>query len=79
MPALGIGKPGTRGVLAETRPRKEETFAGQLANACLIAAAPDLLEALESVLRLTKVQQVLESWELGTLNAVVAKAKGRSL
>ena len=43
----------------------------------LIAAAPDMLEALEAVMNLTKVQQVLESWELGSLNAILAKAKGK--
>ena len=46
-----------------------------LADAQLIAAAPELLEALENVIRLTKVRSVLESWELSGLKAIIAKAK----
>ena len=46
------------------------------ANARLIAAAPDLLEALEGVVRLKKVQGVLESWEMDTFIGIIAKATG---
>ena len=45
-------------------------------NARLRDAAFDLLDALNGVVRLTKVQHVLEKWELGSLNALIAKAKG---
>ena len=46
------------------------------ANAHLIRAAPEMMEALEALVRLTKVQQVLETWELGSIRAIIAKAKG---
>ena len=48
----------------------------RVANASLSATAPDMLEALEGIVRLTKVQQVLETWELGLLNAIITKARG---
>ena len=46
------------------------------ATVSVLAAALEMLEALEGVVRLTKVQHVLEKWELGSLNAIIAKAKG---
>ena len=46
-------------------------------NATLSDAAFDLLDALDGVVRLTKVQHVLEKWELGSLNAIIAKARGK--
>ena len=45
-------------------------------NARLRDAAFDLLDALDGVVRLTKVQHVLEKWELGSLKTIIAKAKG---
>ena len=45
-------------------------------DARLVATAPDMLEALENIVRLTKVQNVLESWELSGLKGIIAKAKG---
>ena len=45
-------------------------------NARLRDAAFDLLDALDGVVRLTKVQHVLEKWELGSLKTIIAKARG---
>ena len=49
------------------------------ANARFIAAAPDLLEMLEGIVRMIKVQDVLEPWELGLARAALAKARGETL
>ena len=48
-----------------------------LANARLIAAAPDLLEALETMIRLRKERNP-DGWKLAfeTCEAAIAKAKG---
>ena len=51
----------------------------RLANARLIAAAPDLLEALEAALR--KIEWILPvEWDvMRQINAAIAKAKGEQL
>ena len=58
----------------------------QEANAHLIAAAPELLEALESIVELSEPGRIYELKELGTLvgemqsiaRAAIAKAKGKA-
>ena len=46
------------------------------ANACLIAAAPDLLAACEAVLRYISSHQVYDKDARGVLERAVAKARG---
>ena len=46
------------------------------ADANKIAAAPDMFDALEGLMRLKKVLDVLEVWEVGLIHTTIAKAKG---
>lgn len=52
--------------------------AEQLANMRLIAAAPELLQALESVLHASEKGGDMENISWGFLRSVVAKAKGEA-
>lgn len=47
-------------------------------NACLIAAAPDLLDALEAARRLIELISPLEGDEMRQINRAIAKATGGS-
>lgn len=52
--------------------------ASQAANACLIAAAPELLEALEDCLRQLEATPYLWTDGYERIEALVARAKGRA-
>lgn len=47
------------------------------ANACLIAAAPEMLEALDAVLDRYEIESVLAAPTLSKVRAAVAKARRR--
>jgi hypothetical protein len=55
---------------------KEVSVAQRDANACLVAAAPDLLEALELAVRQNSHDMLLTGDELRTCEAALAKARG---
>ena len=50
--------------------------ANQEANARLIAAAPDLLEALEAIMRYPKISEYVGSELANKADAALAKARG---
>lgn len=67
---LLIGK-GQFDTLAEVRPGSDEYGTEYQANARLIAAAPELLEALENLLA-----ECPEAWSRHGAQAAIAKARG---
>jgi len=56
----------------------DEDFAELKANACLIAAAPDLLAAVEQVLCASEDNGDMEDIDWDQLRAAIARAKGEA-
>lgn len=85
---VGIGAPDINNVIAECfaamRSREERAVDEALANARLIAAAPELLEALRALLPLAKgyetphasLRALVPGW-IALAEAAIAKAEGR--
>lgn len=59
--------------------RTDSTYQRQMANARLIAAAPDLLEALKRIVSpAPAVSHKAPAWVYGIANAAISKAEGRA-
>lgn len=76
-----VPNPAKRSLLASIHPRPHYVN-DQKANACLIASAPELLEACKTVLARTDhtnihttIEDMRDTWEL--LRVAIAKAEGK--
>ena len=79
----GMGWPGQRGFAIDFNEDQEQVveFVYEEADAHLIAAAPDLLEALEAVLnagRGTSGRIILDADDEAVARAAIAKARGEA-
>ena len=85
-PAVGIGKLGVQGILAQTMGRLDTPHLQRLANARLIASAPDLLaqrnellEALENFVGIAyEAEPEFRRGDLAQAEAAIALAKGEA-